>query len=210
MYRTSEIQNEQNMPKAIQQCDDDCDSVEIEMQDEDEFIHQTLPTHDNAATKLQSTKGIHKRHASRDVEYINLDMFEDYGDKLDNFVKTTPYIDKLLETSQQYRMFMESLKLLAAFNDGLTHVLSKVKDLSKADNKVMINRAKGTNIIKKNRELRVQLKLLINDNGANLNGNMTNDGNKRNKTKRALLNERDTLLKIYDEVLIKFKKYILL
>jgi len=173
MYRTSDLQQNQNIPNNVQHAEDDNDSVEIEMQDEEEFIHHTMKTANNSVcTKPQLfKKPVHKRQASRDVEYIELDMFEDYENKLQNFLKTTPYIDQLLETSKQYRMFMEYLKMLAAFNDELEHVLAKVRDLSKRGKEVRISRIKGQNILKKNRELRVHLKSLINDNGLNTNTN---------------------------------------
>lgn len=60
-------------------------------------------------------------------------------------------------------MFIESLKILASFNTELTHVLTKVRDLSKKGKEVRISKVKGQNILKKNRDLRVQLKSLIND-----------------------------------------------
>jgi hypothetical protein len=115
----------------------------------------------------------------------------------------------VIETTKQYKMFLESLKILATFNTELTHVLVKVRDLSKKGKEVRINKLKGQNILKKNRELRIQLKSLINDNGitSSINGSFTS---KVGKNKRALIQERDVLLNKNDELMFKFKKAFLL
>lgn len=187
--------------------DDDNDSVEIELQDEEDFIHNTMNPN-NAGKRQILNQPVHHRQASREIEYIELDMFDAYEDKLASFLKSTPYIDQLIQTSKEYRMFIDSLKILASFNEELANVLLRVKDLHKKGKDIRISKVKGHNILRKNRELRVQLKSLISDNGVNTSTSGINS--KSQNSKRALIKERDKLLKKNNDLMFKFKKAFLL
>jgi len=108
MYRTNELHSHNEFHPNVVQNEDDYDSVEIELQDEEDFIHKTMQPENSVVVPPKIIKKpVHYRQASRDIEYIELDMFEQYGDKLQDFLKSTPYIDQLIETSKQYRMFIE-------------------------------------------------------------------------------------------------------
>lgn len=86
MYRTNDIKNI-NTQTNIHQREDDNDSVEIEMQEDDDFIHHTMKTNKNVISKNKIfKKPMHQRKASGDIEYIELDMFEDYEEKLQMFL----------------------------------------------------------------------------------------------------------------------------
>jgi hypothetical protein len=148
----------------------------------------------------------HSRRGSNDVEYIELDVFEQYEDRLEDFLKTTPYIDQLIETSKQYRMFIELLKILESFNQELSGVLQRVRVLGKKGKEICVNRVKGQNMIAKNKNLRVQIKSLINDDPTNTSLNSSNKGS----TKRALIQKRDVLLDKNSKLMFKFKKAFLL
>jgi hypothetical protein len=183
--------------------------VEIELQEDEEFIHHTMQPSASMNKHKILKKPVHHRQASRDVEYIDLNMFDVYEDRLQEFLKTTPYIDKLLETSKQYRKFMDSLKLLASFNEELTNVLNRVRSLSKKGKQIRINKSQGQDILKKNRELRVQIKTLGNDSGVNTSIN-SSISSKTNNTKRVLIQERDFLLEKNDKLMFSFKKAFML
>ena len=86
MYRTNDIKN-LNIQSNTQHKDDDNDSVEIEMQEDDDFIHHTMKPNKNVVSKNKIfKKPFHQRKASGDVEYIELDMFEEYEEKLQLFL----------------------------------------------------------------------------------------------------------------------------
>lgn len=104
---------------------------------------------------------------------------------------------------------MDSLKLLASFNEELTNVLNRVRSLSKKGKQIRINKSQGQDILKKNRELRVQIKTLGNDSGVNTSIN-SSISSKTNNTKRVLIQERDFLLEKNDKLMFSFKKAFML
>lgn len=64
-----------------------------------------------------------------------------------------------------------------------------------------ISKGRATEIIKKNREMRIQIKSMMDENKS------TNPANSRLEvTKRALSNEKNFLLKENEDLLLKFKK----
>lgn len=86
MYRTSDIKG-LNLQGCQQTDNDDNDSVEIEMQDDEDFIHHTMKQNQNVMKKNKILgMPIHQRKASRDIEYIELDTFEEYEEKLEHFL----------------------------------------------------------------------------------------------------------------------------
>jgi hypothetical protein len=86
MYRTNDIKNLHSQTNNHQR-EDDNDSVEIEMQEDDDFIHHTMKATKNVINKNKIfKKPLHQRKASGDIEYIELDMFEEYEEKIQMFL----------------------------------------------------------------------------------------------------------------------------
>jgi hypothetical protein len=42
-----------------------------------------------------------------------LDVFDEYEQRFNDFLRSTPYIDQILQTSKEYRLAIESLNILA-------------------------------------------------------------------------------------------------
>jgi len=42
-----------------------------------------------------------------------LDVFDEYEQRFNDFLRSTPYIDQILQTSKEYRLVIESLNILA-------------------------------------------------------------------------------------------------
>ncbi len=43
----------------------------------------------------------------------DLDVFDEFETKFKDFLKSTPYIEQILQTSKEYRMIIESMNILA-------------------------------------------------------------------------------------------------
>ena len=43
----------------------------------------------------------------------DLDAFNEFEEKFKDFLKSTPYIDQILQTSKEYRMIIDSLNIIA-------------------------------------------------------------------------------------------------
>jgi hypothetical protein len=63
-------------------------------------------------------------------------------------LRSTPYIDQILQTSKEYRLVIESLNVLARFNDELKRIIS-------IGRKGQLTSEKCDLINRKNRDLRV-------------------------------------------------------
>jgi len=79
--------------------------------------------------------------------------------------------------------------------------------LAQESKKLHIPKQKGETIIKKNRDLRIQIKSLLKD-GASGPAYKT-DPAKTNQTKRELIKQKNFLMEENDSLLFKFKKLFL-
>ena len=43
----------------------------------------------------------------------NLEVFDEFEQRFNEFLRSTPYIDQILQTSKEYRLVIESLNILA-------------------------------------------------------------------------------------------------
>eukprot|EP00347_Sterkiella_histriomuscorum_P015770 403355745 len=162
------------------------------------------------------------------VYFEDLDVFDEFEKKFKDFLKSTPYIEQILQTSKEYRMIIESLNILARFNDELKRIVTMTSSLADEGKKLFISKQKGQQIIQKNRELRVQIKSLLKDQvsgintaSANSHHAMTNSfsgsggmgalkqNEKNSTTKRELIKQRNYLMQENDSLTFKFKKLFL-
>lgn len=57
----------------------------------------------------------------------DLDVFDEFEKKFKDFLKSTPYIEQILQTSKEYRMIIESLNILAVIY--IINILKFYRDL---------------------------------------------------------------------------------
>ncbi len=77
--------------------------------------------------------------------------------------------------------------------------------LARQGKKLFIEKHKSEQIIQKNRDLRVQIKSLIKDNGVRGSA----ESQKNRETKRALIKQKNVIMEENDGLLFKFKKLFL-
>ncbi|CDW71520.1 UNKNOWN [Stylonychia lemnae] len=148
------------------------------------------------------------------VYFEDVEVFDEFEKRFKDFLKSTPYIEQILQTSKEYRMIIESLNILARFNDELKRICTMTAQLAEEGKKLFISKQKGQQIIQKNRELRVQIKSLLKDQIAPPSITSSISGplkgvDKNNNTKRELIKQRNYLMQENDSLTFKFKKLFL-
>lgn len=126
-------------------------------------------------------------------------LFDECEQRFHEFLRSTPYIDQILQTSKEYRLVIESLNVLARFNDELKRILA-------IGRKGQLTPAKCDLINRKNRDLRVQIKSMLKDAGPQ---EAAATGGKAQNTKRELIKQRNYLMEENDKLLFEFKRCFL-
>lgn len=134
-------------------------------------------------------------------------MFDEYEQRFNDFLRSTPYIDQILQTSKEYRLVIESLNILARFNDELKRICAMARKYQQEGRKLQLSKSKCEDINRKNRELRVQIKSMLKDSVQSVAGGKSLE--KASQSKRDLIKQRNYLMEENDTLLFHFKKSFL-
>ena len=53
------------------------------------------------------------RDSQQALNFCDFEVFDEFEKRFKEFLKSTPYIEQILQTSKEYRMIIESLNILA-------------------------------------------------------------------------------------------------
>mmetsp|Transcript_14516 Transcript_14516/g.14124 ORF Transcript_14516/g.14124 Transcript_14516/m.14124 type:complete len:104 (-) Transcript_14516:202-513(-) len=68
------------------------------------------------------------------------DVFDEFENRFNDFLKSTPYIEQILQTSKEYRMIIDSLNILAKFNDELKRICTMTSSLAEKGKKLYVSK----------------------------------------------------------------------
>jgi hypothetical protein len=60
-----------------------------------------------------ATQPLNLKHNPPPVYLEGLDVFDEFEQRFADFLRSTPYIDQILQTSKEYRLVIDSLNMLA-------------------------------------------------------------------------------------------------